>query len=421
MILGKIRTGLKSSKNMATLVAGNSLGQIITFISAPILARLFTPEEFGVMAVFMSIGQILIVLSSLGYEIAIVLPEKDRDSILLVRICIFISLFLSILLYVPIFFCKNFINCVLNTDQVYKFLFFIPLYVFAGSLFNVLNYYNTRFSNYPLIAKSNIIKSIFNNAIPMSWGLLRSGAFGLVLGQISMNLFGNVGLLKFYNKNSRGVKAKWDEYINIFKRYKNFPQFYVAGAVANSAALNVANILISKLYSIKDVGYYSYAYKYVAFPLTLVSSSISQVYYQELVAAKNNNRGWKVFTSTLSKILVIGIPIFLAIYFLIEPAFVLIFGEPWRVAGIYGKILIPLFFMRFIVSPLSMTLIAYEKQKLVLLWQLGLLVMTCVPFMLAILSGLLIHDYLLLFSFTNSIYYLLYFCIISLYLYRKTH
>ena len=143
----------------------------------------------------------------------------------------------------------------------------------------------------------------------------------------------------------------------------------------------------------------------------MISTAIGQVYFQELSDAKYKNPS-SVFLSTLVKLLLIGLPIFICLYFVIEPVFVIAFGERWRIAGELGKIMIPLFLIRFIVSPLSITLIVFEKQKFLLFWQIGLVVFTVLPYIMSMYNDYNIYQYIYSMTLFIGLYYVLYFFII---------
>ena len=66
--------------NVLTLLAGTILAQIITVSVSPILTRLYTPEDFGVFALYTSIASILVIFGTCRYELAIVLPEEDGEA-----------------------------------------------------------------------------------------------------------------------------------------------------------------------------------------------------------------------------------------------------------------------------------------------------------------------------------------------------
>ena len=61
-------------------MTGTTISQMIPFAVMPILSRLFTPEEFGLYAFYISIVTFLVVFSTGRYELAIPLPQKEEDA-----------------------------------------------------------------------------------------------------------------------------------------------------------------------------------------------------------------------------------------------------------------------------------------------------------------------------------------------------
>jgi O-antigen/teichoic acid export membrane protein len=78
-------------KNIATIAMGTTLAQGITIVISPALTRLFSPDDFGVQSVFLSISMILTILFTLQYEMAIVLPKSEEKASVLKIACIKIS------------------------------------------------------------------------------------------------------------------------------------------------------------------------------------------------------------------------------------------------------------------------------------------------------------------------------------------
>lgn len=403
--------------NVIKLFLGNSGAQIVTFLAAFILARLYTPEQFGVLGVFLAISQMLIPISCLGYEAAIVITNSVIDAYKVCIICFFINIVFSSLLYIPIIVFEDTICQLLNAEEIYPWLFLLPICVFLGGTFNALNYFNTKIKSYDDIAKSNIIKSFSCAFIQVFGALIKKCSGSLILGQVFMNLFGNIKLAKNLFRSGKLSYLNSDMLFWV-KKYRKFPLFYSWGVLFNTVSLNISNVLIKRLYTSSDVGYYSYSYRYIGFPISMISTAVGQVYFQELSDAKEDNPQ-KVFYSTLVKLIFIGLPIFICLYFIIEPVFVFAFGEQWRIAGELAKIMIPLFFIRFVVSPLSLSLIVFEKQALLLLWQIGLVVVTVLPYTMSVYYDYNIYQYIYRMTIYIGLYYVIYLFLIYHVVVRK--
>ena len=61
-------------------MSGTAISQGILIAATPILTRIFSPENFGIFALYLSIVGTISLVSSWKYELAIVLPDKDDDA-----------------------------------------------------------------------------------------------------------------------------------------------------------------------------------------------------------------------------------------------------------------------------------------------------------------------------------------------------
>ncbi|MCK5335612.1 MAG: translocase, partial [Gammaproteobacteria bacterium] len=71
----------ESSRNVLTLMTGTSIAQAIPIAISPLLTRIYTPNDFGVYALFISIATIFGSIANARYEMAIMLPHKDEDAL----------------------------------------------------------------------------------------------------------------------------------------------------------------------------------------------------------------------------------------------------------------------------------------------------------------------------------------------------
>lgn len=352
-------------KNVITLVTGTTIGQAIPIAISPVLTRLYTPDEFGVYALFLSVIAIFGSISTARYEQAIMLPEGNEDAINIFTLGLFISIIFSLLSLVLVILFNPFFTRVLGNDDISLWLYFAPLVIFLVGLFNLLTHFNIRTGEFKDLAKASVIKSVVLSAFQLVLGFLKYGAAGLISGQILSQLSSNLKLVLNVIKDKvllshisiKNIKTQ-------AKRYKRFPLFSIWAVLANKLSLNLNNILISTIFSLSTLGIYTLVQKVLGIPTTLIGTSISQVFLKHAAEERNTNgNSINSFKYTLKKLFVIGLPIFLLIFFVIEHLFVVVFGEEWRIGGLYAKILVPLFFVRFLSSTLSPVLSVYEKQK----------------------------------------------------------
>jgi len=343
-------------------MTGTTIAQAIPIAISPILTRLYTPEDFGVFALFMAITSIFGSIANARYELAIMLPRKDEDAINILAVGFIINVGLSLFLFFIIFvFHDNILN-LLNNKKISPWLYLVPISVFLMGCFNLLNYFNNRKKLYKDLAKANIYKSIVSAIVQLSFGFFKAGATGLISGQIFSQIISNTKLLLNIKKLNLFNKINKLKLIALAKKYKDFPKFSMLAALLNTLSTHLTNILISSFFGIATLGYYSLVQRVLGIPSVLIGSSISQVFFQEAMQEKRQTgKVIKSFNNTVKKLLIIGIPLFGFLFFLIEDLFAFVFGENWRIAGVYAQIVIPFLFVNFIVGSISIVNMVFEK------------------------------------------------------------
>lgn len=404
------------TRNVLTLMTGTMVAQAIPIAISPILTRIYTPEDFGLFALFFALLSIFSVVMNARYENAIMLPKKDEDAINVFALAFLINIIISLFLLLIVLFFNDSITNMLGDKRISIWLYFIPIALFFVGLFNILSLFNNRKKNYKDIAQSLWLKSLIMAIIQLGIGFIKQGAVGLISGQIISQFFANLKLSKnIYRDKSLIASIKRIKIIALARKYKDFPKFSLPSALANVLSGHLANILISSFFSVATLGFYSLVQRVLGIPSALIGKSIGQVYYEEGVKEKNRTgESSKVFMATLKKLLMVGIPSFLLLFFTVETLFVLVFGEEWRVAGEYAKLAVPMFFFRFIGATLSSTYDMFGFLKIELIWQILLLVGTI---LLVFLAHLLKWDFKLLLIFLTI--YISLMQIISIHIVKK--
>jgi len=363
------------SRNVLTLMTGTTIAQAIPIAISPILTRLYSPEDFGVFALFAAISSIFASIASGRYELAIMLPKKDEDAINIFALGFIISSSISLILLILVILFNDYFVTLLNNKEIGGWLYLVPIAVFFTGLFNLLTYFNNRKKYYKSLAKASVIKSIIAAIIQLSIGFLKQGATGLITGQIVSQLFANVRLFKNITKDKFLLKVSKLKIIAVAKKYRDFPKFSMPGIMVNVLMIQLVNILISFFYSVTTLGFYAFAQRIVGAPSSLIGSAIGSVYFQEATKERQSTGcGLLSFRKVLKKLILLSIVIFSLVYLFIEDAIPYVFGDDWVKTGGYIKILVPLFIVQFVASPMSLAMTVFERQKLGLYWQLSMFI-----------------------------------------------
>ena len=157
-------TQSKLIRNSAKLLSANAIAQAIGLLVYPILSRLYTPEDFGLLNLFLGLGGLLVLLSTAEYQYAILLPREERKSKGAFQVCMVLLLSTTLLLVLTMPFRESIALC-FKAERLVDYYFLLPIFVLLGGLWNVLNMYYTR-------------KKLFNavSAYQLSQSILSSGA-----------------------------------------------------------------------------------------------------------------------------------------------------------------------------------------------------------------------------------------------------
>ncbi len=409
-MLHKLKPKSEFAGNVLTLMTGTTIAEAIPVAISPVLTRIYTPKDFGVFVLFMAISTIFGSVANGRYELAVMLPEKDEDAINIAALGMFIVTSVSLVLFIIILFFHGFILDLLGNKDISLWLYFIPMAIFFIGLFNVLNYLNIRMNNYKVIAKANIHNSLIRAFIQLSVGIMKSGASGLISGVLISRFFTNLKLFKgIIPDNNLISNIKIFKIKELGKRYINFPKFSVWAILLNTLSQNLLNILVSSFYTISTLGFYSLVNRVLGIPATLLGNSIGQVFFKQATKEKQETgNAMKSFNAIVIRLFFIGLPIFLILFFIIEDMFVFVFGEKWRLAGKYAHIVIPLFFVRFISSPVAIIVSIFEKQQYSLLINIILILTSIGSVFLSWKFNMDFTDFLKIFTQLMSLNYFLF-------------
>ncbi|WP_276663095.1 oligosaccharide flippase family protein [Syntrophomonas wolfei] len=375
-MLTKIREALTTKipngsfvRNVLILTTGTTFAQAITVLAAPLLTRLYSPEDFGVYTLYVSILAVLAIVACGQYEVAIVLPEKDKDAANILLISIIICFGLASLTFILVSVFGSTFTQLFGILELAGWLWFLPLSLIAAGLFQAFNYWSTRRAKFKLLAMRQITMSTVMLGTQIGTGglLYPAGPGGLIVGSIVGQAVATARLAWHTIKNDRSLlrnSLSLKRIKTTLKEYKRFPLYLGSAGLLNVSAEQVPVILLGYYFGTAVVGSFSLAVRVANLPFTVIANSISQVFYPR--ASKAYIEGTlhvivlNMFTRIFSFVLV---PILLLM--ISGPDLIsLIFGVNWVIAGEYLIWLGPRFISQFISAPLSTVFVILNRQDL---------------------------------------------------------
>lgn len=353
-------------KNSFYLTAGTAFAQMIPILISPVLTRLYKPEDYGLLSLFSGIAGLFGIISTARYEMAIVLPVKDRDSINIISLSFIITVMITGILFPVMFFWNDAIAAALNAPEISAWLCFVPVVVFFTGFCQILNYWSIRTKQFKNLAFSKISQTLAGSSTNLIFGFQGFGVLGLILSGI---LGQAVSAVTLFSRNIRRFKTHYrliskKEILRQAELYKDFPRINSLHALLDVLRDSMTIFLISYLFNSSVLGFYSFTLRILKTPASLVASSVSQVFFQK--ASELNNGGTNL-RSLVRKMIIrlslIFLPFFAILFFFAPALFNFVFGDKWSDAGDYTQILTPWLFLNFIASPISQIPIILGRQK----------------------------------------------------------
>ena len=392
------------ASDVLKLVSGTAFAQVLTVLAAPVLARIFDPSAFGVYSLFASIMSILIVVSSLTYELSIVLPEKDEDAANQLSVSLIVNFLTCVLLLPLIGLFGPQLTGLLQAPELLPYLWLVPVILFFGGIgagHPGLNYWNYRTRQFTRLTVAQVISSITTLLGQLGLGLFGFTSGGGLIGGASIgSMIPTFWLAKrIWRDDGKLIKrsVRWHKMIQGIKRYRKFPLYNTWSQLLNTASWQLPSLLLSSFFSPTVVGYYALGNRVLKMPMNMIGGAISRSFLPRAAEATRTNTLPSIAEALFQRLIAFTFFPLLTLTITGKEFFIIIFGSNWADAGVFAQILSLFTFVWFISSPISNLLTVLEKQEFLL--RLNVVIFTTRVFSLVV-GGLLQSPFLALLLFT---------------------
>ena len=344
-----------SARNVGKLFSANVIAQAIGILIYPILTRLYSPEDFGLLSLFTSIGGVLIILSTLEWYNAIVLPKREEEARAIVHLSLLSLVVLTILLCLTIPFARP-IAALFKSPNLAKYYWLLPLYI--------------RRKAYGRISGYQISQSVFSAGYKTGFGWFGVLNAGLLYSSILSPLCSLIISISLSAKKNLCSLLKWDgeECKKAASLYANFPKYSAPRALLNNLSGNLPILVLSPAFGLTEIGFIGMALTLALMPIQIIVRSIYQVLYQYMAQRVNNKQ--KIHALLLKYVYTVAliiIPSFIVLYIFLPWLTAILLGKAWYITGEYIRILLPWIAMIVLTSSTNFIPDIFGKQR-TLLW-----------------------------------------------------
>lgn len=358
----------RTGRSIGLVASGAVVGQAVAAGGILVLARLYSPGEFGEFAVMVAIAAVVGVCCAGRLDAAIPLPEAAAAAADLTLISLRIAG-----LFTAVGGTGWLVGVLLNAPSLAATL---AAGVAAGGamcLVQTLNQWAIRRHEFKRIALRNatlpigivLLQVVCRFLIGPRWGL----DLGYFLSYVVTAVFLALGSDLPAQLSQRARTA--------LTGYGSFPKHLAPAGALNSLGMQMPVLLVSGCFGSAVAGWYGMTQRAVAMPLALIGTATGQVFLsQAAVAARENREKLRRLFGQVSRrlgvvalLVAVGVPMFAPL------VFPWLLGSQWQEAGIYAAILAPGLALQLLAVPLSQTLVVLGRTRTQFLWDLGRVVL----------------------------------------------
>jgi len=360
----------KFVSHVLTLITGNGLAQVINVVGTLLLARLFMPDAFGSFALFVTVVSFLSVLGGARYEIAIMLPEEDAEAANVLILAVTTLSGIAVLSFVLVAFFHSNVAQLLGDARLGLWLWGAPLALLINGLYSIMGVWYGRMKRFQKTATARVWQSLGIILGQLALLYVHPGGFALVGGWVLGQAFGTLILLvQFFYYDGKFVAAAhdWRTVRESLKKYRNFPIYKAPYSFVANASSQMVFVVLRLFSNLNVVGFYSMAARAVYLPVTLIASSMNDVFYEKAATELKHGRLEKFVTRLLRIQVVLAAPWLVLTAFDAKLVVGFLLGSKWVPAASYAAVLASVSFMYFLTAWLDRLFDIRGHQKLSLI------------------------------------------------------
>ncbi len=349
-------------KQILILMTGSSLAQLIQLFSLPILSRIYSPQDYGELALLMAIAGLVSILSTLSYSESIIYAKNRSDAINILAICAFLGGGIFAILFVSVV-AVSFFPYKVAQFGLGNWIYMIPFVAITAALNNIFFQWCNRKKEYKRIAYAKTLAVLFSVVLALGIGLA-GGASGLLIGWIASLLVPAFMLMRILSNEAIINVVNLNDMSRLLKENIKYPKFVLPSEFIYILYNQFPVFLLTSVSSLSNVGLFNRARMLLNLPVAHIASQVALVFRQRAVEDYQKNGECKeIFIKTFRTLFLISILPYVLVMFTAPDVVAFVLGEKWRPVGDYITILGPMYYLNFLTSPLTNMYFISQRQK----------------------------------------------------------
>lgn len=298
-------------------------GILISLVVAGVLARLITPDEFGVITVATVVISFFSIFSDLGIAPAIVQHKDltDEDLSGLFSFTCWMGGIMSVLF----FFASWPVAWYYENQALQPIVQLLAVNLFFASANIVPNALLFKAKEFKFIAWRSLGIQVAGGAIAVGVALSGGGIYALVVNPILSSL---LLFVVSYRKYPQRLRFSWG--INPLRKIFRFSAYQFLFNIICYISRNFDKLIIGKYMGMSLLGYYDKSYRLMMLPLQNITYVVTPVMHPVFSGLQHDIKKMVVsYEKVIRFLALIGMPLSVFLWFSAREITLIVFGDQW--------------------------------------------------------------------------------------------
>lgn len=323
----------KTVKGVSWSFIDNITNYGIAFLVGIVLARILTPEEYGVMAmvtIFIAVSNSIV---DSGFSNALIRKTSIRS--VDYNTVFYFNLIVSIILYLILYVSAPAISVFFKEPVLVDVMRVIGWVLIINAFAIIPRTILVRNINFKTQTKVSLIASLSSGIIGIGMALTGWGVWSLVGQQLTRQLFNTVFLWIFCR-----WRPLWEFSIQSFKELFGFGSKLLASGLIDTIYKDIYSLIIGRFYSAADLGQYTRASQFSTIFSSNLTSVVQRVSYPVLSSIQNEpERLLGAYRRVIKTTMLVTFACMLGLGAVAKPLILLLIGEKWLPAVSFLQII----------------------------------------------------------------------------------
>lgn len=313
----------KTVKGMGWSALENVTRLGVTFVVSIVLARLLSPEEYGLIGILTIFIAIFNAIVDSGFTNALIRKQDTTDTDY--STVFYTNLVLSVVLAAVLFFCAKPISVFFERPELVSLTQVMSSVVIINALSIVQRVRTTKAIDFKTQTKITFISSVGSGVIGIAMAYMGYGVWALVGQQISNQLLTTL-FFWFYNRWMPKLVFSWAS----FKELWAFGSKLLASSLIDTAWKEVYQVVIGKCYSSATLGLFTRAKQFSDLCSANLTAVVQRVSYPVLSHIQDDrDRLKRAYQRVIRTTMLPTFVLMLGMAACAEPMIYVMIGEQW--------------------------------------------------------------------------------------------